>query len=114
MTEKLIQLDDPDDDWIEGTKDETICTLLHLGFWVALVVGLWTLWEPAMMIGFFMAASNMTAMYLPIVINALVFLAFLPFKPKTPLAVNIRIFLGMNLAVQIWQVSFWLMGRAAN
>ncbi|MGJ8629048.1 MAG: hypothetical protein ACSHXB_18965 [Sulfitobacter sp.] len=105
---------DTDDENVAETRTGGWGTLLHLGFWMLLLAGLWFQWKAAMLVGFFLTIANITGCFIPLIANALVLTVLLPFPPKTTEGVNLCMFVMMGLIVQVWQFSFWIEGAAAH
>lgn len=103
-----------DDQNAAETRTGTWGTLLHLGFWVLLLAGLWFQWKAAMLVGFFLTVTNLTGCFITLIANALIFVVLLPFPAKTAEGANLWMFVLMGLIVQVWQFSFWIEGAAAH
>lgn len=104
----------PKDPHTYDAETEGWGTALHVLFWIALVAGLWFEWTPALTVGFLVTVGNVTSFYLPIALNAVLFLITLPFEPKTTVDANLRLALLMGLIVQVWQFFVWIQGAATN
>lgn len=113
MTDKTARYEDMPP-LTEETRTGDWGTALHLGIWALLLTGLWFHWKAAMLFGFFLTIANLTGCFIPMITNALIVIALLPFPPKTTDSVNVYLFLVMCLIVQIWQFTFWIQGAAAH